>query len=1304
MACTGNQYGGDFKQTLFLGCSVISFSASQGWGEQSTEITIELAEDPCESPSGHSKVYWNTTLQESSWTDPDPGFVGHVIDIIGLPVYFRLKDFEFTGIIQSWEKVNNTDGQRYIVKLVTPVSTLQNSKLIIGEYAGSVVPPSSFIIPPSYNPHNIINVFGYAESQGIKCPLYYQDSPGVYLPGDGGIDGAVFGTPAGGFGGSLLNNNGMPWNMIKNIINVLLNAQPILGVLDQNANKFSPNGRLTGKGDSLSTYGSPWTNGFGLLDYDDIVNSKYTVYYLLDISELPIVPDYLRFNQSEISILECITRICNDAGYDFYIELLPIINSTIAPVSGVAKLIKIRTVSRFYQPLFGQIDDFISSAQSGNILRSSSSGKEFRNEINSRFVVGGLKQTVYQAFQHPDPDNDGDPSPNPYADDMILPFFGTNPNGDMIVPYLDASGDWEFEVSTDSIESSLSFLTFSGLPITINARELRSTSSLSQWATYIDEVKTDTNFFLERMADSLGFPSFSGLYSKQIARYMSKIKFAAVRAIAQENFDILSRDFSLFNAQNAALTSPIDVGVQQDTEKLYQWVSNFARNNYGLKYAVRVPFSCVYVDPESNQILMSEQPTQDGGWTEQTGVLGLPLNSPELTFFRNDTNKIGTIVAYTGFDELDVSHLPQDSYVVYNNNLYLQGTVDPEYVYHDGIPRAIVQIPDIISSGEQPDNVVVHGVLKMANILPSGELQFEKIREAYQNVGNKGLADLLLDKAFTPDAIAFGVKSNINTYGPWVNLGPVGGIEVEKNDGLVPWEYGGYTNLNLAGNALAASAITHMQVGEMGNVTVVGSPTIPLGAELNALSVLAGNQLVENRTISSSTFNGTYAADGSAFSHNYVYFNYGFTNSGAYGPTVTNINVNIGDEITTQYQFRTYTPSFGRFARLNAERLKEVNQNRMRYVRDLRTYIRNTQNLRNSSALNLKGSISREVDKLKDPLRDIMGDRLLRFGTPHELFIGKIVDWGPDAKRTIITTSSMNELPSEFHSGNYDSKSISSFESIIRPVSIKGAGGLPKLITPLTPETGTLTGTPSGELFISQVDLIPYINPISLEPSGILNRRYATGLNREIGHDFDFVSRTNFIDNNPESGIESGVPYQGLGMQYLHQDLSGTFYDYRQDYRTFALRGPLLLHSWGYTTDGFPIPNHVDSASGIIEDGVYQSTGLSVTFMSGWSTRPDTWPVAPVDLRLNRSKGVWEAGGLATMVRGTATTSSTSSSIPFRGDTILFFQGSDSSITGDSSFITVENEMSWDVNVGALFHAIRPAGSTKYYATQLECN
>ena len=100
--CTpANIYGG-FNQTLFLGCSVVSFALTGGWNEQKGEVTIQLIEDTCSA----SKTYYDRSLEPQTYVGADPGFIGEDTPIIGAPAYFRVGDFEFSGIISDWVKAD----------------------------------------------------------------------------------------------------------------------------------------------------------------------------------------------------------------------------------------------------------------------------------------------------------------------------------------------------------------------------------------------------------------------------------------------------------------------------------------------------------------------------------------------------------------------------------------------------------------------------------------------------------------------------------------------------------------------------------------------------------------------------------------------------------------------------------------------------------------------------------------------------------------------------------------------------------------------------------------------------------------------------------------------------------------------------------------------------------------------------------------------------------------------------------------------------------------------------------------------
>lgn len=101
-----------------------------------------------------------------------------------------------------------------------------------------------------------------------------------------------------------------------------------------------------------------------------------------------------------------------------------------------------------------------------------------------------------------------------------------------------------------------------------------------------------------------------------------------------------------------------------------------------------------------------------------------------------------------------------------------------------------------------------------------------------------------------------------------------------------------------------------------------------------------------------------------------------------------------------------------------------------------------------------------------------------------------------------------------------------------------------------------------------------------------------------------------------------------------------------QNIRSFGLRGPLMVHAWGYDLEGYPVPN----ASGELKlngageyvldnegnpvgqnqvlqaDGTWSAPYKENTFYRGWAQMPTTWPVGPIDLRWDDNAHVWTVG------------------------------------------------------------------------------
>ena len=236
---------GPFKQTLFLGCTVKSFSSTVGWNEQETNVTVELIEDPCAPAAGSTKHYYPRPGISSLWNAADPGFQ---TPTVGAPVYFRVEDFEFAGVVQSWSKKEDSSNfPAYSVTISDPRFLLENLTIITGEYADEVK-----------NVPNLINAYGWLESisdevcqldPGLGCrPCTLED--GDYPAAESSASGrALLGSPADGFGGANENEQGVPWLRLKEAIQILLSGNT--------HTKYSPKGYAIFRGHSPTGIPSP---------------------------------------------------------------------------------------------------------------------------------------------------------------------------------------------------------------------------------------------------------------------------------------------------------------------------------------------------------------------------------------------------------------------------------------------------------------------------------------------------------------------------------------------------------------------------------------------------------------------------------------------------------------------------------------------------------------------------------------------------------------------------------------------------------------------------------------------------------------------------------------------------------------------------------------------------------------------------------------------------------------------------------------------------------------------------------------
>lgn len=1213
--CTPASIFGGFQQTIFLGCSVASFSASSGWNEQKAEVTVQLVQDPCDG----NKVYWDRSLEQQSWTGPDPGFIGEETPIIGAPVYFRVGDFEFSGIIADWSKADvrslttglpveswGENVNAYTIKLEDPREILAGTQVIINEYAGFTT-----------GLDNIINAYGFMEATSANCPLVTQ-----------GIDGAIFGSPAAGFGGADVDPNGMPWNNILAGLRVLVSGTSTFGAL---GGAFSP-GYLAFKGISNTGYTgvSGITSGMGLIDS----NAFREAWYAVDLTELPVLPTTVRFNGTSIGLMDLVSQVCEISGHDYYIELLPVDAGAFSPTVGgivdtqnIVKILKIRVSDRDSQPLFGAIEEFIDIQADANGTMRNQVGRELRNEITQQLVVGGQKQNIFDTttVSFEDPEGDGAPA-NPQADDMIVPYFGLDSDGNAIIPEKDGDGNWFFEADCQDLNVQLAEYghAFGVGSVTINELELRhAMAGMELWMIHSQKANTDIN----------GEFNFENVF--KVANMEKALDAAA------GGDDVAARDLKAIGNSLWKLGTD-DEKSRTAADVIYNWVKKFATDFYGTKFMVRVPNTCAYVPSTyvstfvgwGGQIITSEQPS-DGGWTEKNPIVGLVNPDATTDFFRHEDGRLMNILRFPDVDESDISDLNPDEYLVNTttNILWHKSNSEPEYVYIDKAtrfsPRVVMEIsaPIPCETDQGDPNNKIQGLREALNV--NGDAaRAAKALAAMKNVGGADLIMPFENCRKIPNAAAVAIKSNALRYGPYASSTVAGKASVKTEEGLVPWEYGSYATMNTAGSDLSAEGVTFMQVGESGSVTIPGYPTVPLGAELLSASAAnsfaaagpfngGGNNLFENRTLTA-----TITGPGTYVSTTVVAFASGW--NGTYGPNVTGVNVVVGpDGINTTYNMRTYTPKFGRFARYNAERLKQVGQNAMRAAKTLRAF--QLQRFKSVAASKLDAAIkgARKARANQGPDAKAKGEL---GATPHEMLVGQYLPWNEGAyKRSIVADEPLNQFFVE--SENYHCKAFMSWDGLIMPVSMDGDGNLPRYAIPTTGCTkgNTKAAIPpidkegeAGDLAQYNLDInIDYLNPFS-NPDGL--SRSETPVDRsdtpDIGHHVDIIGREGESGNVPPAS-SMVMPIQGL----IDSDDKAES-DYKDDYRMFALRGPLLLHGWGYDTEGYPIPNKVDNEADT-SGGVFETGSLECKFMDDWLRKPHSWPVAPVDLRYDRERAVW---------------------------------------------------------------------------------
>lgn len=316
-----------------------------------------------------------------------------IYDIINTPVYFKFDNFEFIGLVRSWERNNRPGGITYNVIIESFSSLLDSCYVILDKYGGSIFgkqlgskgTPVNTINTNTFsytgqlsegNIPNIFNVYGFLESFGVDF-----------------------------FGGSNLNDNGIS---ALDILQGLASLTSSHARLDRDP-AFSPFGRILTKtiADSngnihfdIKNFGiispSVGTNRFPIeqISPQNLLSAPPVNYnaFSLDLSDIGrLIPDYRISGTQSISNL---LRVVSEAnGTDFTISVIPaMVNNSLYQF--VIKVISVDRTS--YQSPYN-IRSIVTDLENRKYAISNSSfGQETNDNITHKFIIGGPQQRLLQ--------------------------------------------------------------------------------------------------------------------------------------------------------------------------------------------------------------------------------------------------------------------------------------------------------------------------------------------------------------------------------------------------------------------------------------------------------------------------------------------------------------------------------------------------------------------------------------------------------------------------------------------------------------------------------------------------------------------------------------------------------------------------------------------------------------------------------------------------------------------------------------------------------------------------------------------
>jgi len=820
--------------------------------------------------------------------------------------------------------------------------------------------------------------------------------------------------------------------------------------------------------------------------------------------------------------------------------------------------IEIRFIDKKQPTTFGVIRNRIEDARANqqNLL-SYSVGAEFKNEKTKRVVVGSSVEYVKELyFQTWNQSASTESNGSPHYAALMMGFDWDDR------PILAYGPGFAVPIGSENLSQMLALAGFGGFPDQgyINEGEILSTGSLATW----------------KLAGIL----YPNTISRSLMNFLGLDWYSAYVNIT-----------STFGSDTHTVSMACVEGVKSLSKKSaqslifeeigYNWIKKYVDTWYGKYYMAFIPKQTCYYDITGNigrtgifrgsgggQMLMDEP--IDAGWSDRDSDC---IGCVDRSMFLDGSGKIQAFCSLEAGDYLsrfgnyfyfDASAY-QGDYNYENGKFYTKADIDGRAYNINGDIGVLIKMPNFIPQRYYGPPQANSMGLRMLNLLVGGANGYSvwggTTDFSYTNIFKETLA------AGRMSRIAIPMRNRVMTYGPWnshslYDSTPTqGGVEFKIVDDLNPWTYGGYSPMNEAGNRLAFDGIKSRTKYESGSLTLAETPKRNMeGGGASRIDPIIDSIVVK------------------------------FDTGGA----------------TTTYNYKTYVQKFGQSAEaFNAYVKLGVSERRL------------NQSILNQRNLEMQRGFSAGVRSL-GTIRERLYESLNEPGSSSSASLNSVLILSyPDQPGYYgyrVEAGIEKKYGSDYFQDymNYSSYAVVSLDMLYTPVAVtnyRSNGFMGQMAFsyansnwpknkpfPSMPPVNNATATDlQGVGAIYNFHLNPYTTKAMLN-------NWGDGRGMSYGFNAEYVSY----------GSDPNVTYRVPVNKFANTDNSA-------DIRGAALRGPLLLQSWGYDTNGKPIPNINDNSM----YGQYDNTNIQEQFATNWLSNPQNWPCGPIDLRWDRERCVW---------------------------------------------------------------------------------